>query len=103
MKPKTFLIFLLSLFVLAVSADDWWKSLKGTMIRDVDDFKTIIKENSSKHILINFFMERCPYCRQIEPSWNKLSDEAAIIKEADSQILFLVINGPKIKKLGKKY
>ena len=44
-------------------------------------------------------MQSCPYCVRLQPDWNLLYDEFS----NRTDVKFLLVEGPKVRKLGKKY
>ena len=99
------LLLLMAATIALVQADDWWKTLNGVLIQSTDEFKAKIKEYPDSHLVMNFFMEYCPYCRNLQPDWNKLHDEMSRQQNSstESKVVFLTINGPRTRKVTNKY
>lgn len=95
------LFVVIALVINLVNAQDWWKSLHGTLVETTEEFKEQINRNNDSHLVLNFFMEHCPYCRMLQPDWNKLHDE--VMANKTEKVVFLVINGPKTRKVTHKY
>ena len=56
-------------------------------------------EYRDSYVLMKFYMQRCPFCIDFQPEWNKLVEHY----QNQSNILLAVIEGPKNPKIRQRY
>ena len=91
-------------------ANNWWEDQKGININSYEQFKELINNENSllkdTHLLVEFYMERCPYCIRFKDDWNRMYDEADKKynkPDKPKHIEFILINGPEHQDLRHKY
>ena len=98
------------LFQLLSANDGWWKNSKGISIQSFEHFNSLISYSNStlkdKHLVLNFYMEGCPWCQRFQGAWNQAYDHIQSIEDANdplSNVTFLIANGEHIRELSRKY
>ena len=63
--------------------------------------------NHSSHILIEFFMPNCRFCREFKDDWNLIVQESYALHNVDNnapkKVEFFLINGIKEIELRRRY
>ena len=67
------------------------------MTFDAHDYQEKIESfDDDVLVIVDFFMEYCPYCIKFEPHWNRIVDEMK--EKYGDQIQFLLVDGKKRDK-----
>lgn len=68
------------LLALVGCQENWWDTLKGVRITDLQHFKDLILPDDApdhnSHILIEFYMPECRFCREFKDDWNLIVQES---------------------------
>ena len=78
---------------------DWWDDGKSLEITDENMWKTIGSKTQQNHHVVEFFGERCGYCRTFKPDWDRLAEEF----NNKTDIVISSINSTKYRPIAKKF
>jgi thioredoxin-related protein len=63
--------------------------------------------NHNSHILIEFFMPSCRFCKEFKEDWNKIAQESYarynVDENAPKRVEFYLVNGIKEIELRRRY
>jgi hypothetical protein len=64
-------LLLASLCVTSVLGQNWWDASLGRHVNTEEEFNQLMTgELVDKLVIGEFYMQKCPYCVALQPTWN---------------------------------